>query len=490
MDPSALSAREALDLMARGELSAVELTTACIDQINRIDPVVNAMVIRNDEKALTSAARADQARAHGEIVGALHGLPVAIKDLHPTADMPTTYGSPDFANHQPTEDAGIVNRIKAAGGIPIGKTNIPERSIGANTVNPLFGATGNPFGPTLTCGGSSGGSGVALATNMAPLATGSDHGGSVRIPACYSGVVGHRATPGVVPHELRSMAQTFYSVQGPIARTVEDTALLLSVIADRDTGNRPHDPMMFPLDAESFSQLETIDPRTLRIAVTEDLGGVLVSEEIRQTFRQRVDMLSDVVAVCDAHPIDLRRAPDVDWKVRADIFVAQYHQEAANWSQDFNPNIQASYNAALQMPMFDIAVARQVQMELNQQFQQIFDDYDILLCPGVSVPPFPWTDRNPTHVDGKPVDNYMAWLALTASLTVVGHPVTALPCGLDAQGTPFGVQVVGPVYRDHRLLSVAAALETVFASSPDTARPTPDFDWLTQQTPNCRAAKM
>ena len=138
-----------------------------------------------------------------------------------------------FADHQPLQDSGIVTRVKAAGGIPIGKTNIPERSIGANTVNPLFGATGNPFDPTLTCGGSSGGSGVALATNMAPLATGSDHGGSVRIPACYSGVVGHRATPGVVPHELRSMTQTFYSVQGPMARTVHDTALLLSAIADR-----------------------------------------------------------------------------------------------------------------------------------------------------------------------------------------------------------------------------------------------------------------
>ena len=490
MDPSALSAREALDLMARGELSAVELTTACIDQINRIDPVVNAMVIRNDELALERAANADLERQRGQAIGPLHGLPVAIKDLHPTADMPTTYGSPAFADHQPLQDSGIVTRVKAAGGIPIGKTNIPERSIGANTVNPLFGATGNPFDPALTCGGSSGGSGVALATNMAPLATGSDHGGSVRIPACYSGVVGHRATPGVVPHELRSMTQTFYSVQGPMARTVHDTALLLSAIADRSTGALPHDPMMFPLDASIFATLEPIDPTSLRIAFTEDLGGVLVSEQIRQTFRARVEKLQGVVTVCDPHPIDLRRAPDVDWKVRSDIFVSQYYQEAANWTADFNPNIQASYNAALEMPMYDIAVARQVQMELNQQFQQIFADYDVLLCPGVSVAPFPWTSRNPTHVDGEPVENYMAWLALTASLTVVGHPVTALPCGLDPQGTPFGVQVVGPMYQDHRSLSVAAALEAVFAADPDTARPTPDFDWLAQQTPNCRDAKM
>jgi len=142
------------------------------------------------------------------------------------------------------------------------------------------------------------------------------------------------------------------------------------------------------------------------------------------------------------------------------------------------------------MPMQDIAVARQVQMELNQQFQTVFDDYDVLLCPGVSVAPFPWVHRNPTHIDGQPVDNYMAWLALTASLTVVGHPVTALPCGLDHQGTPFGIQVVGPMYHDHRLLSIAAALETVFASDTSTARPVADFDQLAQLSPGCRDVRM
>lgn len=484
--PAHLSARAALALMEAGELSSRELIDACLDQIDTVDPIVNAMVIRNDEFARSQADAADDARANGQSLGPLHGLPVAIKDLQPTADMPTTYGSPEFADHQPSLDAGIVARIKAAGGIPIGKTNIPERSIGANTVNPLFGATGNPFDPTLTCGGSSGGSGVAVATNMAPLATGSDHGGSVRIPACYSGVVGHRATPGVVPHELRSMTQTYYSVQGPMARNVDDTALLLSVIADRNSGGTPIDPMMFPLDSSVFRSLEPVDVSSLRIAVSEDLGGVLVSQAVRATFRDRVEAIADVVATCEPHPIDLRRAPDVDWKIRSDIFVAQYHQEAATWGPDFNPNIRASYEGALTMPMADIAVARQVQMELNQTFQQIFEHYNVLVCPGVSVPPFPWIHRNPTHVDGEPVDNYMAWLALTASLTVVGHPVTALPCGRDDQGTPFGIQVVGPMYGDHRLLSVAKALEAAFANDLRTARPTPDVEWLLEQSPNCQ----
>ena len=161
----------------------------------------------------------------------------------------------------PAVDAGIVARIRAAGGIVIGKTNVPELSIGANTVNRLFGATGNPFDVTLTCGGSSGGSAVAVATNMAPLATGSDHGGSLRIPACYSGVVGYRATPGVVPNERRTMVQTNYSVQGPMARTVADAALLLSVIAERSNATR-RDPMTFPLDASRFARLDPIDVST------------------------------------------------------------------------------------------------------------------------------------------------------------------------------------------------------------------------------------
>lgn len=490
MDPCQLDALDARDQIARKQLASIELMESCLAQIDRLDPVVNAMVIRNDEQALARAKDADDQLAHGAVPGPLHGLPVAIKDLQPTADMRTTYGSPAFADHVPDADAGIVTRIKAAGGIPIGKTNIPERSIGANTVNPLFGATGNPFDPTLTCGGSSGGSGVAVATNMAPLATGSDHGGSVRIPACYSGVVGHRATPGIVPHELRSMTQTFYSVQGPMARTVKDAALLLSVIADRSTGAAPADPMMFPFDASIFASLDDVDPSTLRVAVSEDLGGVLVSEQTRATFRDRIESLATSVAVCEPHPIDLRRAPDVDWKVRSDIFVAQYHQEAETWTEGFNPNIRASYEGALTMPMQDIAVARQVQMELNQQFQTIFDDYDVLICPGVSVAPFPWVHRNPAEIDGQPVENYMAWLALTASLTVVGHPVTALPCGLDHQGTPFGIQVVGPMYQDHRLLSIAAALESVFAADPQTARPIADFAHLATLSPGCQDARM
>ena len=488
-EPWKLTACEARDLIGRGELSPVELLESCLGRIDDVDPAVNALVIRADERARAEAHAAAEAvtRSAGTGgdagLGPLHGLPVAIKDLQATAGIRTTYGSPDFEHNVPAVDAGIVRRVRAAGGIVVGKTNIPERSIGANTVNRLFGATGNPFDTSRTCGGSSGGSAVALATGMVPLATGSDHGGSLRIPACYCGVVGHRATPGVVPFEERSIAQTFYSVQGPMGRTVADTALLLSVVAGRD---RPGDPMAFPLDAPALARLEPVDLGRLRVGVSEDLGGVLVSGAIRRTFADRVARIEGLVGSCRPVAVDLRPAAEVDWLLRSDVFVTQYHEEAQGWDDRFNPNVRNTYNSALATPMERIAAARRTQMALYQQFQALFDDVDVVLCPGVSVSPFPWSQLYPLEVDGAPVENYMAWLTLTAAITVIGHPVTALPCGLDEEAMPFGLQLIGPAYGDHRLLSVAAALEAAFAADPVTARPLPGLDGPQPETRSLR----
>jgi Asp-tRNA(Asn)/Glu-tRNA(Gln) amidotransferase A subunit family amidase len=513
---SALDAVEARRLIGAGELSPVELLEACLAQIDAVDPAVNAMVIRADDRARTEAEAAARAGADavarrragpgtaagatagagagpypgigGDGLGLLHGLPVAIKDLQATGGIRTTFGAEAFADHVPRADAGIVARVRAAGGIVVGKTNIPERSIGANTVNRLFGATGNPFDPQLTCGGSSGGSAVALAAEMVPLATGSDHGGSLRIPACYCGVVGHRATPGVVPFEERTITQTFYSVQGPMGRTVPDTALLLAAITDRSVlgERRRRDPMAFPLDHRAFASLDDVDLGSLRVGVSEDLGGVLVSGSIRSTFGDRVQRLARLVGSCREVYLDLSLASDVDWRLRSDVFAVQYQREAASWDEGFNPNIRRTYDSALATPMEVIAAGRRTQTELYQHVAAQFDDIDVLVCPGVSVSPFPWRQLYPLEVDGAPVENYMAWLALTAAITVVGHPVTALPCGLDQAGLPFGLQLVGPAFTDHRLLSVAAALEQAFAADPVTARPRPDFGRLAVETPDLR----
>lgn len=469
-----LTAREMLNALERRELSSREAVDAHIAAIEARDPAVNAVCTQAFDRARREADAADSANAERHQRGALHGLPILIKDNQMTAGITTTLGSPTRRDFMPDADAGIVARIRAAGGIVLGKTNIPEFSIGANTVNPLFGATGNPFAPELTCGGSSGGSAVAVACELAPLATGSDHGGSLRIPASYCGVVGFRATPGVVPNEERAITQTNYSVQGPIARNVADAALLLSVITERSARTR-RDPMAFPLDAGRFAALEETDPATLRVAISEDLGGVLVSAGSRKLFREKLQSAAGAFAAFDATSLDLSRAPDVDWHLRQDVFVTQYIDQAATWPEDFNPNVRATYDSALTTSMRDIAAARRLQKELYLRTNAIFDDFDILIVPGVSVPPFPHSQLYPTVIDGQPVENYMGWLALTSSLTVVGHPVVSIPCGLDEQGTPFGIQIVGPAFGDLQLLEAARAIEQLFTANAQTARPTPPF---------------
>ena len=491
-EPCDLTATQARQLMATAELSAVELLESCLARADATNEAVNALVIRDDDAARATARAIDDARARGDELGPLAGLPVAIKDIQATAGLTTTYGAVPFADNVPTADDGIVARIREAGAVIIGKTNTPELSIGANTVNRLFGATGNPFDPSLTCGGSSGGSAVALSCGMAPLATGSDHGGSLRIPASYCGVAAHRSTPGTVAHDERTIGRTNYSVQGPMARTVADVALLLSVVAGRDRAAR-RDPMAFPLDAGAFADLPVVDVASLRVGVSADLGGLLVSDAVRTVFADRVERLSGIVGSVEEASIDLSDALEVDWQLRSDIFATNYHRSIHRFGPDatgpdggFNPNIRATYDEALRTTVLDIAKARRRQVELYRATDALFDTLDVLICPGVSVPPFDWHQLYPAEIDGRPVRNYMAWLGLSAALTVVGHPVTALPCGLDGQGTPFGLQLVGPSYNDRQLLGIAAALETAFADDPVTARPVPDVDWLgTVQTP-CR----
>ena len=484
-EPCDLSAVDARVAISARQLSPVELTESCLERIDELNPTLNAMVTVAAESALEDARRAQDAVANGREEGLLHGLPIAIKDLQATKGIVTTYGTSFYSDHVPTEDAGIVARIRAAGGIVIGKTNIPEMSIGANTINRLFGATGNPYAPELTCGGSSGGSAVAVATGMAALATGSDHGGSLRIPACFSGVVGHRATPGTVPHESRTITQTNYSLQGPMGRTVDDVALLLAVISTRDRASR-QDPMSFPLDSFSFLDLVPPSVEGLRVGVTADFGGLLVSDHVRGEFEERVTYLGESGAETIELSLDLTEAVEVDWQLRADIFATQYHRDIDGFDESFNPNVFRTYETALSTTVLEIARARRKQVDLFRRVDEVFDDVDLVICPGVSVPPFPWASLHPTEIDGKKVENYMAWLGLTSCLTVVGHPVTALPAGLDRDGLPFGIQCVAPMYQDADLLTMAKALENGFAQSDQYVAPRPDHGAIRLSDPRCQ----
>jgi Asp-tRNA(Asn)/Glu-tRNA(Gln) amidotransferase A subunit family amidase len=423
LDESAeLTAVEARRLIGERELSSLELVDACIAQIERIDPAVNAMVVRADDHARQQARDADASARRGEPLRARCTGADCDQRHQDTAGYSHHLRSETLAKQCSFDRrAGIVARIRAAGGIVIGKTNVPEFSIGANTVNRLFGATGNPFDVSRTCGGSSGGSAVAVATNMAPLATGSDHGGSLRIPACYSGVVGYRATPGVVPNERRTIMQTNYSVQGPMARTVADTALLLSVIGNERLGA----PRSDGVPARCGGLRSRPSTCAHWRGVTADLGGVLVSESIAA----RSPIGGAPVSArwrCDWHSIDLRAAPDVDWHVRQDCSSRNTRVKPSGTRA--NPNVRYG------------GFARRWRQSRNRDVRRWSC---IRRCGGVrrlrrgDAPAFRCRSNGVSEsreIDGVAVTNYMAWLALTSSITVVGHPVVALPRGLDEAG--------------------------------------------------------
>jgi Asp-tRNA(Asn)/Glu-tRNA(Gln) amidotransferase A subunit family amidase len=477
--PCDLTAIEARRLIGTKALSPLELVKSCIDQIEAINPAVNAVVTKAYDRAQAEAQRAEQAVMRGDTLPPLHGLPVGIKDLDETEGIRTTYGSMLYKDHVPNKDEQVVAAIRRAGGIVLCKTNTPEFGAGGNTNNALHGPTRNPFDLKRTCGGSSGGSGVALATNMVPLAQGSDTGGSLRLPAAFNGVVAHRPSGGVVPTGKRDLALTFYQSQGPMARNVADCSLLLAAMAERS----PIDPMAFPLDPNQFLSMEEVDLSRLRVAASEDLGCAPVSKTVRQTFRARVDGFRSAFHSLEWRDPDFKGMLDVFWLLRGVYILARHYERIDRYGPELNPNVRSNFLAAQKMDLQKVAIAHKDQLRLYQKFQQFFEGIDVLICPTVTVVPFPYDNLYPTEIDGEKMENYVHWAGLTSSLTVVGHPVTAIPCGRDPTGTPFGIQIVGRNYADRFTLGVAHALEQVLARDAVLARPEPDFAALAKARP-------
>ena len=471
-EPCDLTAVEARRLIGQKALSPVELTDSCIGRIEAVDGSVNAMVTRCFERAQSEAKAAEAAVMQGDALGALHGLPMGVKDLNVTEGVLTTYGSPMHAENVPAKDERIIAALREAGAIVIGKTNTPEFGAGANTKNAVFGATGNPFDPSRICGGSSGGSAVALATGMAPICTGSDTGGSLRTPASFCGVVSHRSTPGVVPSDRRGIGLTTYNVQGPMARTVADTSLMLSVMA----GNDPSDPLSGPIDANIFRTVEDIDLSGLRVAWSTDLGCVPVDNELARIFEERVGMLASSFKSCERRDPDMADALDVFWVIRGVGFLAGRLDAYKNNRDKLGPNIISNVEAGLKMTAEEIAWANAEQTAIYRRFQEFFEDIDVLLCPGNSVSPFPVEQLYCDEINGKKTANYVEWLGIASAITLTGHPVTLIPTGIDHTGTPFGMQVVGPRrHSDRFTIGTAAAIERVFQGMPATQRPLPDL---------------
>ena len=470
-------------MIGNRQISPVELLESCIARISQIDPLVNAVPATCFDRAMMEAEAAEREVMGGHALGPLHGLPVAVKDLQRTEGLTTTFGSPLHAAYVPDRDERIVAAVRRARGIVIGKTNTPEFGAGANTTNAVYGPTRNPFDPERICGGSSGGSGVALACGMVPLATGSDTGGSLRIPASYCGVVGYRPTPGVVPCETRSWGWSPVSVSGPMARTVPDVGLLLSAIDGSDFA----DPLAGPADRRRYAVGPPVDLTTLCVAISEDLGFAPVSETIRRTFREAVAQIRDVFSAAEERDPPMRDADQVFGVLRGVEYLAA-HSDAYNSDRDaLGPNVVANVEQGLQFTALDVARAAAGQSALYGAFLGFMKDFDILICPAVAVPPFPIDTLYPKEIDGRPMRTYYHWFAITYGLTLTAHPVVVIPCGRDESGTPFGIQICGRRHDDWRLLAIAEALESYLQTLPVLARPVAGLESLRQRAEEAAA---
>jgi Asp-tRNA(Asn)/Glu-tRNA(Gln) amidotransferase A subunit family amidase len=483
-EPCDLAATAARQLIGTRKLSPVELMQSCIARIEAIDPAVNAMVARDFDAALAAARTAEQAVLRGDSLPPMHGLPVGIKDLDEAAGLPTTWGSLQFRNHVSTQDDGMVARVRQGGAIVLGKTNTPEWGAGANTRNSVYGVTGNPFNPDLSSAGSSGGSAVALATGMVPLATGSDMGGSLRNPAAFCGIVGFRPSMGMVASEKRGLGWSHLGTAGPMARTVADLCLLYA----SQLGFDARDPLSRPPSAELLRGVpRPTDLASIRAAFSPDLGFAPTERLVRTAFAEKTALFRHLFAEArDAAP-DCTGADDAFEVLRGVSFLAGHLQRYRNAPELVGPNVRANIEAALAYTAEDVARAETLQTQMYRRWQDFFGDVDVVITPSITLSPRPWRELAPTEIDGNPTRTYFHWLALAYGVTLVGHPAVSLPVGLDARGLPFGLQIIGRQGGDAAVLGVAAALERELAGDPRTARPVPDLAALRAAPPISQA---
>ncbi len=461
-----LCTRTAVDLaglLARGEVSAVEVLEAHLDWIDQRNPELNAICTLDRDHAFEQARAADALRRTDPEAAAakpLLGLPTAIKDLVPTKGIRTTFGSPIFADNVPDFDALIVERIRGAGAVVIGKTNTPEFGAGSQTFNPVFGKTRNPWDPNRTCGGSSGGAATALASGMLPIADGSDLGGSLRNPASFCGVVGFRPTPGRVPRVPTEQGWDDLSVLGPMGRNVADAALLFSVIAGPD----PRDPISLARPPEPFDPVEPLDLHGLRLAWTPDLGLYPVEREVVQVCERALPVFRDLGADVEETAPDLSGADAIFRTLRANLFADKLGALFPERRSQMKDTVIEEIERGLALTGPDIATAQAERTRLHCRVIEFFKRYDVLLLPTVQVLPFNVDEPYPTEIEGQPMTSYTDWMASCYSITVTGCPAISVPCGVGPSSLPVGLQIVTPRGTDRRTLAIASTFEAARAT--------------------------
>jgi amidase len=448
-----MSAVELAARIRRKDVSAREVLAAHLAQIERVNPKVNAIVTLVAERAMADAVRADEATARGTATGPLHGLPVAHKDLVDTAGIRTTRGSRFLLDNVPTRDALIVQRIRSAGAVTVGKTNTPEFGAGSQTFNAVFGATRNPYDLSKTCGGSSGGAAVALACGMVPLADGSDTGGSLRNPPAFCNVAGLRPSPGRVPVENGSWSPL--SVQGPIARSVADVALFLSAIAGPD----PRSPLALEQDGATFRGSLNRDFKGVRVAWWRGLGGIPFEPEIRQVIDAHRATFENLGCVVEQAEPDFSGVADAFPSLRFALNHPQYAPLLAKNPDWLKDTIKFEVAQAERLTAADVGRAWARQARMHQQSAEFFQAYEYFVLPVTQVSPFDVTKEYPTEIDGVAMTNYVDWMRSCWYITMMSNPAMSVPAGFTKSGLPVGIQIVGRHRADWSVLQMAYAFE-------------------------------
>jgi amidase len=448
-----LSATELRQEISSRRISVTELLDSCLARIEERNPDLNAIVTLNP-RAREDAAQLDRRLGAGETPGPLCGLPVGIKDVTPVAGLRTTFGSTIYTDYVPAEDALIVRRLRDAGAVILGKTNCPEFAAGANTFNDVFGRTRNPWDPSRTSGGSTGGGAAAVATGMIALAEGTDLGGSLRIPASFCGIVGLRPSLGLVPIEPTDWAWDTLQVSGPMGRTAQDVALMLQSIA----GPSAHAPLVQPVEGRDFVGAVAERRPSLKVAYCADIAGIGVDADLERVCREAAFGLASQGIAVEEIDLDLSEAKPAFMALRGLWFVTQMFPRLGMRDR-FGPNVAGNLRSGLEVTTRELASAENYRGRLWHQFRELFGRYDHLLAPCTAVPPFPVEQNYPDSIAGRPMSTYVDWFAPTFVLSLTGLPVASVPAGLDSSGLPVGLQIVGRQFGEEGVLSMAAAVQ-------------------------------
>ena len=448
-------------LLEKGDVTPLDCLDALETRISLVDPHVNALPTLCFDRA-RDHARHIMSKPIAER-GVLGGIPVVIKDLTNVAGVRSTQGSPIFANHIPDTSDLMVEHIEAEGGVIYAKSNTPEFGAGANTFNPVFGVTRNPYDTSLSAAGSSGGSAVALATGMAWLAQGSDLGGSLRNPASFNNIVGLRPTPGRVAFTRGGRFDSSLSVEGPMARTINDLAFFL----DAMSGDDPRDPMSKPRPKQNFLEATRIKKKSFRVAFSEDLGITPVDREVRKIIRLAAEQFQKAgVHVEEACP-DVSDSYSIFQTLRAQSYAIGMRDLMRDHRVALKPEVIWNTEKGLALSMVDISNAELARTALMQRVAHFFESYDVLICPATIVPPFPVEERAVMSCDGVAFETYIDWLLIVAVATLAGCPALSLPCGFTKEGLPVGLQMIGPANGEANLLAAAHHLELILDLKTD-----------------------